>query len=382
MESNIGKLHNAELTSAERVMKRTSSLRSPSLTIRDVAKVAGVSTATVSHAFNLTGRIMPETRQRVLAIARQLKYYPNRNARSLAAGTSRTMGVIVSDLENPFFAVAIRSFEARAQHWGYDVIVKETEYKVSLMRRAAERMLEQKVRGVAILTSEMSPAWLKEIVRQNIPVTCFDLDFVNERATNLKVDYLSGMRQVIDHLYQLGHRHIAFVGGRTIFKNILSRHQSYVATMREHGLEPGPVIIGNQSLDGGFSAGLSLLEASPRPTAVVAMNDLTAVGLIKAFTDHGLRVPEDVSVTGFDNTYLAEYFVPRLTTVDMHPDILGRTAVDALHEASTTARNSGREYRINLDLVIGKSTGPVPNETGPSERPSANEGLNSLLQTQ
>lgn len=343
-------------------MRRTSPLKNPSVTIHDVARVAGVSTATVSHAFNLTGRISPETRRRVLVIARHLKYYPDHNARSLAARTSRTMGIIVSDIENPFFAVAIRSFEARARHWGYDVIVKETEYKVSMMRRAAERMLEQKVRGVAILTSEMSSAWLNEIVRRKIPVSCFDLDFVNEHATNLKVDYLSGMRQVVNHLYQLGHRRIAFVGGRPIFKNILSRHESYVTAMREHGLEPGPVIIGNQSLDGGFSAGLSLLEAAPRPTAVVSMNDLTAVGLIKAFSDHGVRVPQDVSVTGFDNTYLAEYFVPRLTTVDMHPDILGATALDALHEASAGAQNSGREFRINLDLVVGKSTGPAPNQ--------------------
>ena len=134
------------------------------------------------------------------------------------------MGIIVSDIENPFFAVAIRSFEARAHRWRYDVIVSETNYRLNLMRRATERMLEQRVRGVAILTSEMSPAWLEEIVQQNIPVTCFDLDFVNDRATNIKVDYPTGMRQVIDHLYQLGHRRIAFAGGRSTFKNISSRH--------------------------------------------------------------------------------------------------------------------------------------------------------------
>jgi LacI family transcriptional regulator len=327
---------------------------------QDVAKLAGVSRATVSHAINLTGRMRPETRRRVLLIARQLRYYPNQNAQSLAGRTSRTMGIIVSDIRNPFFAEAIRSFEARARHWSYDVIVKETEYKVSWMRRAAERMLEQKVRGVAILTSEMSRSWLNEIVRRDIPVCCFDLDFASERAINMKVDYLSGMRQVIDHLHQLGHRRIAYVGGRRVLKNILSRHDGFVASMREHGLEPGPMIIGDQSLEGGLSAGLSLLKVFPRPTAAVSINDLTAVGLIKAFSDHGLRVPQDVSVTGFDNTYLAEYFLPRLTTVDMHPDILGRTALDALHEASAETQTSGREFRIDLDLVVGNSTGPAP----------------------
>lgn len=333
------------------------------ITILDVAKASGVSTATVSHAFNSTGRIMPETRRRVLAVARKMKYYPNSNARSLAARSSRTLGVIVSDIQNPFFSVAIRSFEAHAHRFGYDVIVSETNYELSLMRRAAERMLEKKVRGVAILTSEMSPAWLNEIVRQGIPIACFDLDFKSKRTTNIKVDYLTGMRQAIDHLYGLGHRRIAFVGGRRTFKNILSRHQSYITTMQARGLEPWPVINGNQSLDGGYAAGMSLLKMTPRPTAVVAMNDLTAVGLIKAFSENGLRVPEDISIAGFDNTYMAEYFVPRLTTLDMHADTLGKTAADALHEMSTSSNAPGKEYQIEIDLVIGKSTGPVPSSS-------------------
>ena len=329
-------------------------------TIHDVAQAAGVSTATVSNAFNSTGRITAKTRERVLAIARQLKYYPNRAARSLASGSSRTLGVIVSDIQNPFFAVAIRSFEERVRKWRYEVIVSETNYDVALMTRAAERMLEQKVRGVAILTSEMSAAWLEEIVRRDIPVACFDLDFSNEKAINIKVDYARGMRQVIEHLYHLGHRRIAFVGGRRTFKNILSRQENYVASMQALKLEPGPIVIGNQRLDGGRAAGFSILEMSPRPTAVVAMNDLTAVGLITAFSEGGLRVPDDISVTGFDNTYLAEYFVPRLTTVDMYPEILGRTAADTLHEALSSPNVAAVEHTIKLSLVIGKSTGPNP----------------------
>lgn len=329
-------------------------------TILDVAKAAGVSTATVSNAFNSTGRITAKTREQVLAIARQLKYYPNRHARILASGSSRTLGVVVSDIQNPFFAVAIRSFEERVRKWRYEVIASETNYDVALMTRAAERMIEQKVRGVAILTSEMSPAWLEEIARRDIPVVCFDLDFSSEKAINIKVDYATGMRQVVEHLYHLGHRRIAFVGGRRAFKNILSRQESYIDSMRALRLEPGPILIGNQRLDGGRAAGLSILEMSPRPTAIVAMNDLTAIGLITAFSEGGLRVPEDISVTGFDNTYLAEYFVPRLTTLDMHPDILGRTSADVLHEAASSPNAAALEHTIKLTLVIGKSTGPNP----------------------
>lgn len=330
------------------------------LTMHDIAKAAGVSIATVSHAFNSTGRVTPETRRRVLNIARGLKYHPNGHARSLASNRSRTMGLIVSDIQNPFFAVAIRNFEVLANRWRYEVIVTETNYDVSLMRRAAERMLEQKVRGVAILTSEMNPAWLDEIVKRNIPLACFDLDFISDRATNIKVDYTSGMHQVVEHLYSLGHRRIAFVGGQQSFKNIMSRQENFVASMRGFGLDPGMILIGNQRLDGGHAAGRAVLDLTPRPTAVVAMNDLTAVGLINAFCEAGLRVPEDISVTGFDNTYLAEYFQPRLTTVDMHPDLLGRTAAQALHEASSSAGAVGKEYKISIDLVRGQSTGPAP----------------------
>ena len=339
---------------------RAQPMQSKYLTIHDVARAAGVSTATVSHAFNSTGRITGETRKHVLAVARRLKYYPNRHARSLASHSSRTLGVIVSDIENPFFAVAVRSFEARAHYWRYEVIVSETNYQLALMRRAAERMLEQKVRGVAILTSEMSPAWLQEIVQRDIPVTCFDLDFTSDRASNIKVDYAAGMHQVIDHLYRLGHRRIAFAGGQPTFKNIVSRQDSYIACMERLGLDPGPIVIGNQRLEGGHQAGLAIAELSPRPTAVAAVNDLTAVGLIRAFSEKGLRVPEDISVTGFDNTDLAAYFLPRLTTVDMHPDVLGRSAADALHDGSSSARASAREYTIQINLVVGKSTGPAP----------------------
>jgi LacI family transcriptional regulator len=219
--------------------------------------------------------------------------------------------------------------------------------------------MEQKVRGVAILTSEMSPRWLEEIVRQGIPIVGFDLAFKNDRVTNIKIDYPSGMRQVVEHLFELGHRRMGFVGGHHVFQNILSREQSYIASMKALGLDPGPVLNGNQRPDGGYRAGLTLLGCSPCPTAVVAMNDLTAIGLIKAFRSQGLSIPSDISVTGFDNTYLAQYFEPRLTTVDMHPDLLGKSAAEALREAFEDSR-APRECVIALDLVAGGSTGPAP----------------------
>lgn len=335
-------------------------MKSNRITIRDVAREAGVSTAAVSQAFNSNGRLSDQTRERVLSVARHLKYHPNRHARNLAAKSTRTLGIVVSDIENPFFAVVMKSFEARARHYGFETIASETGYELPLMRRAAERIMEQDVSGVAIFTSEMSHAWLEEIVCRDIPVACFDLDFLSERVSNVKVNYTSGMRQLTQHLYDLGHRRIAYAGGRSSLKNIQFRHEAYLNSMQALGLDAGPVFTGNQRLDGGYAVGSSIMQLSPRPTAVVAVNDLTAVGLINAFCEAGLRVPADISVAGFDNTFLAAYFVPRLTTVDMHPDLLGATAADALHDSITAANHAGSEYAIKIDLVVGKSTGPVP----------------------
>lgn len=330
------------------------------VTIHDVSREAGVSATTVSQALNSRGTISQLTTQRVLAAAQKLKYSPSQRRNAQSGRHHRTLGIVVSDIDNPFFTVLIKSYEAQARRHGYEVIASETNYDLALMRRSAERMIEQPVSGVAIMTSEMSPVWLDQITKRNIPITCFDLNFESDQASNIKVNYASGMSQVIEHLHHLGHRRIGYVGGRRQLKNIMQRLDGYMKAMQAAGLEPEPILTGNQRLDGGYTAGMSLLRMPTRPTAVVAVNDLTAVGLINAFCEGGLRVPDDISVTGFDNTYLAAYFVPRLTTVDMHPDVLGRMAADALNEAIASPGACGREYAMKIDLVVGKSTGLAP----------------------
>jgi LacI family transcriptional regulator len=338
------------------------------ITIHDVARLAKTSTATVSQSYNCPQRVAAETRRRVLAAARKLKYYPNLHARNLASQHSRTLGIIVSDIRNPFFPAVIRAFEERARHWGYEVVVSDTNYKPRLMKRAAERMLEQNVRGVAVMTSEMSAGLLREIMDREIAVTFFDLDAVSARVSTIKFNYSAGIYQVVEHLYQLGHRRIAFVGGHPL-KSIKARETAYIESMRKFGLKPGPVMPGNQSIESGFSAGLKIAKLPERPTAVVAMNDLTAFGVIRALSQSGLRVPQDVSVVGFDRTFLAQYFVPSLTTVDIHPDHIGRLAVDCLHKLSTSEKPRGEEHLVDLQLIVGESTGPAPSfprETSPS----------------
>ena len=332
------------------------------LTIRDVAKAAGVSTATVSNVLNKTGKVGQRAHRVVLSAVKRLGYIPNVHARHLASRDSRTLGIIVSDIENPFFPEVIKSFEARASQLGYDAILSDTNYDPRRTRRAAERMMEHKVRGVAVMTSEISLQLIHELARRRIAVTFLDLAPVRRYMSNLRIDYASGIKKIVEYLYGCGHRRIAFVAGRSTLKSNVARLQAYEKFMLALGLEPGPILPGDLRFEGGLAAGLTIANLSPRPTAVMAINDLTAVGVIKGLMKAGCRVPQDISVTGFDKTRLAEYSNPSITTVDIHRDILGQIAADALHELSCSVDPQGKEYQISAELIFGDSSGPAPPE--------------------
>jgi len=329
------------------------------ITIRDVAEAAGVSTATISNVLNKTGKVGAKTKRHVLSTVKRLGYVPDVHARRLASSERTTLGIIVSDIENPFFPEVIKSFEARAQQLGYDAILSDTNYDPHRTQQAADRMMEHKVRGVAIMTSEISMKLLDELARRKIAVTFLDLAPVRDYMSNLRIDYESGIEQIVRYLHGNDHKRIAFVAGRTGLKSNTFRLRAYEKCMRELGLEPGPVLPGNLRFDGGLEAGIAVARLRPRPTAVMAINDLTAIGVIKGLLQAGCRVPEDISVTGFDKTRLAEYSNPSLTTVDIHRDLLGSMAADALDELSGSANPHGKEYRISAELVVGASTGPV-----------------------
>ncbi|HUD64369.1 MAG TPA: LacI family DNA-binding transcriptional regulator [Candidatus Sulfotelmatobacter sp.] len=330
-----------------------------SVTIRDVAKASGVSTATVSNVLNKTGKVGRDTRRVVLQAVRRMGYIPDVHARHLASRDRRTLGIIVSDIENPFFPEVVKGFETRARQFGYDVILSDTNYDPRRTREAADRMMEHKVRGVAIMTSEISVKLVHQLARRRIAVTFLDLAPARKYMSNLRIDYSSGIKQIVQHLYAQGHRRIAFVAGRPGLKSNAVRLEAYETCMRDLELEPGPVLPGDLRFEGGLAAGLSIAKLAARPTAVVAVNDLTAVGVVKGLLNSGFRVPEDISVTGFDNTRLAEYSNPSITTVDVHRETLGQMAAEALHELSSAEDPQGREYQIGAELVLGGSSGPA-----------------------
>src|SRR5580700_11888268 len=212
------------------------------VTIRDVAKAAGVSTATVSNVLNNTGKVGRNTRGIVLGAVKRMGYVPNVHARHLASGDHRSLGIIISDLENPFFPEIVKGFETRARQLGYDILVSDTNYDPRRTREAAERMMEHNVRGVAIMTSETSSRLIQELERRRIAVTFLDLAPVRGYVSKLRIDYFSGIKQIVEYLHKCGHRRIAFIAGRPKLKSNLARLEAYERCMRDVGLEPGPIV--------------------------------------------------------------------------------------------------------------------------------------------
>jgi DNA-binding LacI/PurR family transcriptional regulator len=251
----------------------------------------------------------------------------------------------------------IKGFERRAREQTYDVILSDTNYDAAVMTEAATRMLRQRVRGIGFITSEVAPLrTIRQIKARQTPAVFLDVGPVQQYVSNVKIDYAHGIRAVIDHLIALGHRRISFVGARNDLQSNASRRDAYLQYIRELGMKVETVLEGNSHFDGGLAAGAEICKLHPRPTAVVAINDLTAIGIIKALQSGGLSVPKHISVTGFDCTQVAAYTTPSLTTVDLNRDLIGRTAADALQALFASPTHMGQEYPIIPTLRPGEST--------------------------
>jgi DNA-binding LacI/PurR family transcriptional regulator len=330
--------------------------------IKDVAKLAGVSTATVSHVVNKTRFVSAETTERVVAAIERVGYTPNAHARNLASGRSRTLGVIVSDIANPFFPELIKSMQEEAAARGYDVTLANTNYDPERTSSCVRRMLEQRVSGVAVMTSEMDVALSRQLAEREIAVVFLDVGEAGAHTSNIVVNYEKGIRQAVEHLLALGHRRIAYVSGPQRMKSAARRKAAFVKTMKKYqaSLHTAPSVFeGDLKAGGGQQAAREMLRLDPLPTAVISANDLMAIGALGELKAAGLRVPEDISVVGFDDILFASLADPPLTTVALSRAEIGRAAVEALLHTVNADGNVGREVKIGTRLVVRGSTGPA-----------------------
>ncbi len=331
------------------------------MSLAEVAKRAGVSTATVSRVLNNLAVVKSSTRTRVMKAVTELKYHPNLHARTLAGGRSRTIGMIVSNMENPFFFDIFRQLESEALARGYEVVLANTDYQPERLVSNIRLMIGRRVAGLAAVVSEMDSHLIDELTDSKIPVVFYDVGAARQNITNIRVNYRKGIEKIVRYLHSLGHRRMAFVGHHTSLGPISERQKSFSQGVA-HCSPAVEVRIASHAdgLEGGRLAIRDLLSTGFEPTAIVCVNDFMAVGALCELREHGLKVPQDVSVTGFDNIKLSEFSYPPLTTVHIPRQEIGHIAFECLVPGPDSARVPGRDIVIDPEFVVRESTGPPP----------------------
>jgi LacI family transcriptional regulator len=340
--------------------KRSQNRSRQSVSIRDVAKRAGVSIATVSRAVNHISSVDPVLAKRVWKAVEEVGYLPNPQARALVSGHSRTLGLIVSEITNPFFPELVQEFENLAVEQGYEVMIGSTNYDPSRTESLVRRMLQRNVDGVAVMTFGIEEDLVKKLVESEFPLVFVDAgpDLPNIRV--LKVNYGEGIREAVQHLAALGHREIAFVTGPLRLRSAVTRRDAFLKSMGELGLNvpASHIAEGNHTMEGGMAAIEQLMSLENLPTAVMCSNDMTAIGVLHGLYGTARMVPGDISVVGFDNVHLSQFMLPPLTTIQMSCKDLATAAVQALRAGIEPEhpRAAQKEWQIPTRLVVRQST--------------------------
>jgi DNA-binding LacI/PurR family transcriptional regulator len=343
---------------AEKKRRATALAVPPKMDIRTVAQMANVSIATVSRTFNRVSTVNPRLAKRVWAAIDELDYFPNSQARALVSGRSRLLGLIISDITNPFFPELIQGFEDIAVEHGYEILIGSTNYDSRRMSLCIRRMLERRAEGVAVLTFGVERPLLEQLADRQVPLVFVDVGQERPGISLLCVDYLHGVRQGVRHLAVLGHRKIAFISGPRGLHSAISRQTAFISSLEECGIKSNSLwmVEGDHTMEGGIKAMHRLLQLSNPPTAVMCSNDMTAIGVLHQVYRAGLRVPEDLSVIGFDDIHIAQVTIPPLTTIQMSCLELARAAVTALRAHVEEDGEPQRNYKIGTNLVVREST--------------------------
>ena len=325
--------------------------------LTDIAQKAGVSLTTVSRVVNGDRNVKASTRSRVQRMMQELNYYPNLHARSLAGGKSKTLGMLVSNLDNPFFLDIYRRFEHIACEKGYDSVIAATHYDPDRLRANIRSMIGLRVAGIAAMVSEMEPHVVDELVKAGTPVVFYDVGPVGKRITNIRLDYRKGMRMLVEYLHALGHRRMAFISYPLPLKATEERRIAFLETMA--GLEASAHVV-HAASDGFVSArhaATEVLRSGFQPTAILCVNDLMAVGVLKELNEQGIQVPQQISVTGFDDILLSQYLIPSLTTIRIPREQVAELALQVLVPSRPDAPpKMGREIVVEPELIVRQST--------------------------
>ncbi len=332
------------------------------VTIKDVARESGVNVSTVSRALNGEYGVHTETREMVAAVARRLGYRPNRVARGLVTGRSHTLALVVSDIRNHFFAEVARGAEDAACRAAHDLILCNSDLDPDKQTRYLQSLLEKRVDGILINSvAVLSKTQQEQLAAMDVAIVLLNRTAPRGAFSSVCADNRRGGKLAAEYLLGLGHRHIAHLTGPRHHGNMTDRARGFIRALVTAPRPVDPIVIyGRNDFTGGYEMGRELLARHPGATAVFAASDAMAFGAMRAFTEAGRHIPDDVSVVGFDDTELAAIVNPSLTTIYQPKYEIGEAAVEILLRHAGRNKNLPPEHRVfDVRLVERQSCKPA-----------------------
>lgn len=338
---------------------RSGAAANPPPTIKRVADRAGVSIATVSRVFADPETVSDALRLRVEEAARALNYRPSRAARTLRVGTSQAVGVVIPDLENPFFTAVVRGIEVVLRAAGYTLLLANSDEDVAREREVVQTLRADGVAGIIFVPINAARDAYREVLAPPLQVVAVDRSPSHFRPDLVTVDNVAGTRLGVEHLFALGHREVALLGGPLRHSTAAERERGYHEALRAAGKTVRPELVhyGDFKEEGGYEGMKALMALGKRPTAVFVANNLMTLGAFRAIHEAGIRIPDEVALIGFDDMPWATSLNPPLTAVSQPSHEIGSSAADLLLDRIARPERALRHVILETTLVIRKSCG-------------------------
>ncbi len=328
------------------------------MNMRTIALKAGVSSATVSRVLNGSSLVTEETAKRVRKVLEESNFIPNPSATTLKYGRSKTYGLIIPDINNPFYSEFLGYFEELLQETEHEFLLATVQSSSTKLVQSVRRMLMRRVDGVVLMASEFDTSAIEPLLEHKVPIVTVDRHTVHIGTSDVAIDFEEGMDMAISHLAKMGHTRIGFIGGIEGLRTSQIRLDAFKHALQNVGLRLFPELLraGDYRLAGGETAAFSLLKEYPRPTAILTANDLTAFGAIRAFHKAGINVPEEISVIGFDDILLCDVLQPPLTTIRIPRRRMAEACLRALEHIKDNVDRRGSRYKVPSELIVREST--------------------------
>ena len=323
----------------------------------DIARLAKVSTTTVSHVINETRFVMPETKRRVLKVMKKLKYQPNLLARSLAIGKTHTIGLVISDIRNPFYPELVQGVEELAVKNDYNVFLCNTDYDIEKGLKSIGALIKRKIDGIIVASSQVDSSILNQLKETGVSFVLVDWGKKNIGVDSLYFDYKVGIAEAISHLVSLKHRNVYFISGPKTLKTTKIRIRNFIDIVEKYSDINYKILEGDHKMEGGYRTAQKILKEKTLPTAIVCSNDLTALGAMKAFKASDIKVPDDMSIIGLDNIALTEIVSPTLTTIELERYRIGKTSMEMLLNRIKDKKLPKQTRIFKTKLIVRESTG-------------------------